>query len=138
MDLCTAVIDKDPRKRTILQPLVHVSFDVEGSKSHQFISNPEIPHLHGLALIHPLTKDNFDRALATGSLSKSVDGATESVKYEKIRYSKKDMNKIVAYCSKYTDILKDNNMNYSPNEFFPLLKPAKYPFYKWKPHDDLV
>jgi hypothetical protein len=138
MDLSAAIIDKDPRKRKKLQPLIHVSFDVEGGRARKFVSNPEIPHLHGIALIHPQTKEHFERALDSGIISKSIDGMTECVKYEKVSYTNKAMNKIATYCLKYTSVLKGNNVNYSPNDFFPLLPPAKYPFYKWNPRDGFV
>ncbi|MDM9647116.1 hypothetical protein [Rhizobium sp. S163] len=117
-------------RQTVMQPLTYVAYDVEGSRYNSPAIDAQIPHLHGLMLLHPKTRDNFVRALEAKMLTKNSDGSIEKVTFEAHRGGLEDLSRIVDYTIKHSTTLQGNNYNFQPDMLLPDLKPKLYPFYK--------
>lgn len=128
-NLIHGLIDK-PRRNPNLQPLTYAAYDVEGSRRNNPARDAQIPHLHGIILLHPKTRNDFVRMLQEGALTKSWDGSIEDVKFERHRGEIDDLDNIVKYVIKHSVRLTDINTNYQTWKIMPEFSPAAYPFYK--------
>lgn len=129
LELVKCLVQSRPRRNTSFQPLVYICYDVEGSRHNSPALDEQIPHFHGLILLHPRTRTNFLEALHDGKLNTSQDGRVEDVKYESPRGTEGDLKHIVNYVIKHSSTLNGVDTNYAPDAVFPDLRNSRYPFF---------
>lgn len=142
--LCAKFIKNSNTNNLHLLPFTQLYFDFEGSRDSVVAHNIEVPHFHGLMLLHPKTIERFEDFLMSSGVAKIVNGresyqftARQFPPLESITFTKFDpstsLDDTISYVTKSARnnrFAKGDGDYIELSHIYPRLPKRLYPFYK--------
>jgi hypothetical protein len=123
------IIENKAARNKKFRPFMVSFYDVECSRTHKYNFTHELPHVHGVLLVHPKTAPNFEKIYEIRDLIKTQTNYVDRIVFRRIDNGCEGIKNIVDYGLKYASNVFDSNFNYELDYVFPEPDGKNYPFY---------